>query len=574
MVNNETKLSFSVKNNPGVFALLLGSGASIEAGIPTGWDIVQDLIRKIADQYDEEIESAPSEWYEKTFDEEARYDNVIEQVAQSKEERRSLLEKYFEPTDLEREQGEKLPTEAHKNIAWLVEEGYIGIIITTNFDRLLEHSFIDRELTPLVTSSARDVREAEPLQHQEALILKVNGDYKDVNLKNVSDELDEYEDSVEDLLSQVFSEYGLIVCGWSARYDTALQELLTDNACDRYPTYWANYGGLEDEARAIINDRDAIQIPIDGAASFFTTLTENVRALEGAELEGPLTNEIARERTKRYLSQSEKNITLGDLFREETERVYQRIFTEERYPLDHEVDRDSVYQRFESYEQELSVLATAAATCVYWGPKGENSGLFALENMIERLGSPPSPESRHRMGSWMAIRQRYPIAYLSYAVGITGIEVGNWDAVRAVLREPELENLRGDVAPLRQIHPWEFGTEFPDGGWGNRNLRPRLKSAVRPILSEYIPSDTRFEERSREFEALLDLLLLVSKEVDEDQRLPHFEQNYYKETLNSLEAELETKGEGWGPIQIGLLPADIDTVSAYFSNLESRFDPY
>jgi len=38
-------LTFSVRNNPGVYALLIGSGVSRGAEIPTGWDIIQDLIR-------------------------------------------------------------------------------------------------------------------------------------------------------------------------------------------------------------------------------------------------------------------------------------------------------------------------------------------------------------------------------------------------------------------------------------------------------------------------------------------------------------------------------------------------
>jgi hypothetical protein len=574
MVNNEIKLSFSVKNNPGVFALLLGSGASTEAGVPTGWGVVQDLILKIANQNDTEIETTPEEWYEETFDEEAEYDNIIGQLTQSKEERRSLLEKYFEPTDLEREQGEKLPTEGHKHIAWLVEQGYINVIVTTNFDRLLERAFIDRELTPLIASSARDVREAEPLQHQDALILKVNGDYKDVNIKNVSDELGEYDDGVENLLSRVFSEYGLIICGWSARYDTALRQLLIDNATSRYPTYWAAYGSVSAEAQTVVDERDAMQIQTDGATSFFTNLTENVRALQSAEKEGPLTTEIARERIKRYLSKSEKNIALGDLFREETDRVYQRIFNEDRYQLDNEVERDTVYDRFESYEEELRILATAAATCAYWGPKGENNGRFALENTISRLGYPPSLESRHRHGVWVALRQRYPIAHFSYTVGIAGLEIGNWDAIRAVLLDAELENIRGDIVPFRQIHPWEIGSEFGDGGWGNRNLRSRLKSAARSPLSEYVPSDARFDKSADKFEAILDLLLLHDKDVDEDQRLPHFEQNYYQETLSAIDEELNARGEEWGPIQAGIFPNDVDRINAYLSNLESRFDPF
>lgn len=51
MNNLLTTLSFSIYSNKGVYALLLGSGISRSAGIPTGWNIVTDLIHKLAVQY-------------------------------------------------------------------------------------------------------------------------------------------------------------------------------------------------------------------------------------------------------------------------------------------------------------------------------------------------------------------------------------------------------------------------------------------------------------------------------------------------------------------------------------------
>lgn len=34
--------------SPGTYALLLGSGVSRAAGIPTGWEVTLDLVRKAA----------------------------------------------------------------------------------------------------------------------------------------------------------------------------------------------------------------------------------------------------------------------------------------------------------------------------------------------------------------------------------------------------------------------------------------------------------------------------------------------------------------------------------------------
>jgi hypothetical protein len=42
MVDSEMALTFSIRNNPGVYALLLGSGVSSEAGVPTDWGVLKD----------------------------------------------------------------------------------------------------------------------------------------------------------------------------------------------------------------------------------------------------------------------------------------------------------------------------------------------------------------------------------------------------------------------------------------------------------------------------------------------------------------------------------------------------
>ena len=43
-----TQLAFALFENKGVFAVLLGSGLSRAAEIPTGWEITLDLIRRVA----------------------------------------------------------------------------------------------------------------------------------------------------------------------------------------------------------------------------------------------------------------------------------------------------------------------------------------------------------------------------------------------------------------------------------------------------------------------------------------------------------------------------------------------
>ncbi len=47
-VDPTVSLALSMTTGPGTYALLLGSGVSRAAGIPTGWEITLDLVRKAA----------------------------------------------------------------------------------------------------------------------------------------------------------------------------------------------------------------------------------------------------------------------------------------------------------------------------------------------------------------------------------------------------------------------------------------------------------------------------------------------------------------------------------------------
>lgn len=62
MIEPYISLAFSVHSNKGVYALLLGSGISSAAGIPTGGEIVLDLIRKVGALEQADCEPDPIDW--------------------------------------------------------------------------------------------------------------------------------------------------------------------------------------------------------------------------------------------------------------------------------------------------------------------------------------------------------------------------------------------------------------------------------------------------------------------------------------------------------------------------------
>src|SRR5262249_17139759 len=151
--------------NKGVFALLLGSGISRAADIPTGWEITLDLIRSVG--LAQSVEEPPdwAKWYRETTGSEPDYSKLLHQLASSPEERRSILAGYIEATESDRMEGKKIPTAAHHAIAQLVRDGYVRVIITTNFDRLIENALREQGVEPTIVASPDALSGAVPTTH-------------------------------------------------------------------------------------------------------------------------------------------------------------------------------------------------------------------------------------------------------------------------------------------------------------------------------------------------------------------------------------------------------------------------
>jgi hypothetical protein len=62
------------------------------------------------------------------------YSEEVNELAPTRDERRALLQGYFEPNEQEREEGLMQPTAAHRFIARLCAAGYVRVVLTTNFD--------------------------------------------------------------------------------------------------------------------------------------------------------------------------------------------------------------------------------------------------------------------------------------------------------------------------------------------------------------------------------------------------------------------------------------------------------
>jgi len=265
MLDAITSLAFSMHSSKGVYALFLGSGLSTAAGIPTGWHVTLDLVRRTAVVAGEDPGAHADAWYRTKYSRDPDYSELLDTLAKTPADRSNLLSAYFEPSADDLKNGLKAPSAAHKSIARLVANGYVRVILTTNFDRLLERALESEGISPRVISTVDAARGALPLTHARCTIIKVNGDYGDTRIKNTALELDTYDPEMDQLLDRIFDEYGLVVCGWSATWDKALCRAVLRCPNRRFTTFWARRARLSAEARALVNHRQAIELTIDSA---------------------------------------------------------------------------------------------------------------------------------------------------------------------------------------------------------------------------------------------------------------------------------------------------------------------
>ncbi|MEO3692204.1 SIR2 family protein [Roseateles paludis] len=422
-----TQLAFSVFENKGVFAVLLGSGISRAAEIPTGWEITLDLIRRIAIAQGVEDQPDWAHWYREKFGQEPSYSKLLEEIATAPDERRAILHRYIEADKKDREEGRKTPTKAHDAIARLVRDGHVRVIVTTNFDRLMESALREQGIEPTVIASADALSGAEPLTHSRCYLLKLHGDYKDARILNTDQELSAYPESYDRLLDRIFDEHGLIISGWSGEWDHALRAAFLRAPNRRYPVYWTTRGEIKGGAQDLVAHRAARVVPITGADEFFDALSRRVEILEQSQRQNPLSIELLVSSTKRYLSKPEHRIQLDEIFAQETGRLLEQLDAATFSP-NAQWSPEGFRARVQLYESLTEPLARMSGVLGRWGD-GKELEVFldALRNVHHHAG---------RIGSglnvWLNLRA-YPAVLLLTAYGIGLTKAARWSTLLKLL---------------------------------------------------------------------------------------------------------------------------------------------
>ena len=559
----------ALHTSPGTYAVLLGSGLSSAAGIPTGWEITLDLARRVAAVGDDALDD-PEEWYRSTFGTAPDYSVLLKTLGPTPSERRELLRRYVEPTAEHLVRGQRVPTEAHRAVARLAASDHIRVILTTNFDRLIETALTDAGVSHDVVATDDDLAGARPLGHVPCVV-KLHGDYRDSRIRNTEEELSEYSEAFKGLLDRILDEYGLIICGWSATWDPALRSAIK-RSNRRYSAWWVDIGSLSSDAASIASARRAVVIENTDADGFSGSLASKVAALTEADRPHPISVATAVAELKHLLPDPAHRIRVYDLVCGEARRLRSVCNDTTRFPphlpSGHRFfDQELMQSRVKAYEGQTELLEGLFAVGCAWDtnplPFAEALKITAD---ISQVGSGNADLLHLR---------RYPALRCLYAGGIAAVYQQRWDTLRTLTLDATTTYRH--YGPLPMATALNYWSMF-------RNLRtarflpgqPRhdipvssyLFKTLREVLRGAVPVNDEYETAFDRFEYILGLIIEDTRSqspvgvrtggapVGYFIRYGHSTHN--PPVWERIKSEAEQAGADWGPIRAGIFGGSIE----------------
>jgi hypothetical protein len=222
---------------PGMFAWLLGAGASQSAGLPTASDVIWDLKRRYyCSEEHQEIsandlqngairEKIDSFMLSRGFpaiDDPAGYSRSFELIfGEDHERQRNYLQAILS------EKNSSL-TLGHRAFAGMIASGVIKTVFTTNFDTVIERALAEvagKDISAFHLEGSYAAKAALN-NDQFPLYCKLHGDFRYTSLKNLTEDLLTQNAELGDCLVSACNRFGLIVAGYSGR-DESVMRLLT-----------------------------------------------------------------------------------------------------------------------------------------------------------------------------------------------------------------------------------------------------------------------------------------------------------------------------------------------------------
>lgn len=341
-------LSIAMAEGKGTYAVFLGSGVSKEAGIPTGGEIFYNAVKLLykLDNNIGEIENNEDVdiWFEKSEYKDFTYSKILEELCPKPEERRQFLEEHF--------LGKK-PTDSHYLIADLVSKDMVKVIVTTNFDRLMETALDSRNIAYTIISSEEELKTSHPREHSNCWILKLHGDYKRLNIKNTNKELEKLEDNIEKEFQEILDRFGIVMVGYSGS-DRGVMTCFKKRD-SKYTLYWLARDKINDDAKEMVNSQDGRIIKRESSDKFFEELKNKIDLFQAHETGE--TPEFLIKTTKGFIRNMDF-INFHEMFEKQTYLIEENFFEIYKKYGNEKLgyDKIEVFKELERYVDNITAM--------------------------------------------------------------------------------------------------------------------------------------------------------------------------------------------------------------------------
>jgi hypothetical protein len=220
-------------------AWLLGAGASAESAVPTAGHLIDRLLTELyARENNLTVDEvmAGTNWLARvraaydgrgglpSLADVAMYSAVFDRVFPERDVRARWLDQQLDG---------RVPHFGHHALAGMMAAGAAPLVVTTNFDKLIEdaHERLRLQLglpgLTMLTPNSSDNADYAMATDKSPLLAKIHGDLGTVTPMNTVDELSVGDGKQRALVRSKLSRYGLIVVGYSGR-DPAVMTMLSD----------------------------------------------------------------------------------------------------------------------------------------------------------------------------------------------------------------------------------------------------------------------------------------------------------------------------------------------------------
>jgi Tfp pilus assembly protein PilF len=297
------------------FCFILGAGASVTSGIPTGDKLAREWFNEL------KTEILPEDEFEEWATEENINDNnLAEHYGQIYAKRYELdpkdgyefLEKVMEKSD---------PSIGYAMLAQILTTSNSNMVITTNFDSLSEDAlFIYTQKKPLVIGHESLAGFIQP-HTSRPCIIKLHRDLL-LAPKNKDSEINNLSDSFKNSLKQIFNSYTPLVIGYGGN-DGSLMGFLESLDHIEGGIYWftrEKETGLNEKIQGLLEQHKGHTVQIPG---FDELMIQAGNTLKLDRLDDDLIK-IAKKRSDKYKEEF-KRLTQENKTTEETKQALSDI---------------------------------------------------------------------------------------------------------------------------------------------------------------------------------------------------------------------------------------------------------